>query len=224
LEPAEALAADARALIRYVALAAAMGLALTLGSIALLPGWIGATLAVGQGLVWVGVMLVRRRSRWLTNIVVFGLVTGVVELAADAWLVRRTGTLRYPVGPLLAASPAYMPVAWFGMLSAGIALGVALRRRFSLSIASVAVALALGVYIPLYEGLARRAGWWTYEGCAAIAGGVPLYVVLGEVLLSLPLVAITERLMRARPTTAVALGVGQGLWIFASYVLAFGAL
>jgi hypothetical protein len=219
------VAADARAFLRATALAALGGLAVTLFSVRFLPGWVGAALGVGQGLVWCGLLLYRQRSRWLLNITVSLIVAGVVELAADAWLVRVTGTLVYPPsGPSLALSPAYMPLAWFGMLSGGSALGVALRKRWSLGPASVAVALALGVYIPIYEMLAAHAGWWHYQGRVLSFGRVPVYIVLGEMLSALPLVVMTERLIHARTLVAAALGVGLGLWIFASYALAWYGL
>lgn len=216
------VAADSRALLRYTAMAAVCGLAATILSILVLRGWVGAVLGVGQGLGWCAVMLYRHRSRWLVNIAVTGVVAGSVELAADAWLVEGTGTLVYPAdGPSLAHSPAYMPLAWFGMLSGGIALGVALRRRLSLAPASIAVALALGVYIPVYEMFAAHAGWWRYRGCAMFFDHVPVYIVIGEALIALPLVFVAERLIRAPKLVAAAFGVGLGLWIFASYVLAW---
>lgn len=218
-------AADARVFLRFSALAASSGLAVSIFSMLFLRGWIGATLGVGQGLFWCGVMLYRRRSRWLLNITVSGIAAGITELAADAWLVSATGTLVYPQdGPSIALSPAYMPLAWFGMLSGGGALGVALRKRWSLAPASAAVALALGVYIPFYEMLAARAGWWHYRGCALSLGPVPAYIVIGEVLIALPLVPVTERLIHARTRFAAAVGVGLGLWIFASYALAWYGL
>jgi hypothetical protein len=215
-------AADARTFVRYITLAALGGLAWTVFSIRFLPGSIGAIVGVGQGLVWCGIMLYRHRSRWLLNLTVSGIVAGTVELAADAWLVEATGTLVYPAScPTIACSPAYMPAAWFGMLSCGSALGVALRKRWSLVPASIAVALALGVYIPSYEALAAHAGWWHYRGSTISFGYVPAYIVLGEVLMGLPLVLLTERLIHARTLAAAALGAGLGLWIFASYALAW---
>lgn len=212
---------DARVLVRYALFAAVAGLLLTIGSIRFLPGWPGAALASGQGLICCAVMLSRRPSRWLANIVVFGLAAGLAELAADAWLVRGVEVLRYPAGPALLASPAYMPVAWLGMLSAGIALGEVLRRRLPLAASSVLVAAAMGVYVPLYEALAAHAGWWTYERGPRAIGAVPVFIVLGEVLLALPLVAVSGRLTRAGAAEAAGWGALQGLWIFASYGLAF---
>lgn len=217
------MVADAHTFLRYAALAAISGLVVTLVSVAALPGWPGAAVGVGQGMLWCGLMLYRHPGRWLRNIAVAGVVAGFVELAADAWLVDATATLVYPPGPSIARSPAYMPLAWFGMLICGMALGVALRRRWSVAVASAAAALAVGVYIPSYEIFAAQAGWWHYRDCAILPGGVPVYIVVGEVLIALPLVIVTERLIGARTITAAAIGAGLGAWIFASYALAWYA-
>lgn len=209
------------ALATHIAYAALTGLLFTLLSIRFLPGPLGAALGVGQGLAWCCVLLARHRDPWHANVSLFGLSAGDVELVADAWLVRSTGTLVYPAGPSLLASPAYMPAAWLGMLSAGMAIGILLRCRLSLPVASVVTSLALSVYIPVYEWFACEAEWWWYRDLPLILGAVPGYIVLGELILALPLVAATERLARVGPTAALGLGAAQGLWIFASYWLAW---
>lgn len=200
---------DEEALIPYTAGASVCGALATIGSIVALPGWEGATLGVGQGLVWCGALLARHPRPWLANVVVFGLVAGVVELLADWWLVRGLGVLAYPPeGPFVLASPAYMPAAWLGMLVAGVTLGVALRRRWPVGPISLAVAAAFGAYVPAYEAVARVAGWWAYRDAV-----VPAFVILGEVLIGLPLVGASERLARVGLAGAARLGVAQGLWI-----------
>lgn len=215
-------AKDGQIFIRYTVFAAVTGLVTTILSVWYIPGWIGATVGVAQGLVWCSVMLLRRRSSWLVNVTVLGVVAGFVELIADAWLVHGTQTLVYPQsGPFLFASPAYMPLAWFGMLSACVAFGITLRKRFSLVFSSIAAALAFGVYVPTYEALAAYAGWWHYRHVEWSLGPVPGYIVLGEVLMAVPIVFLTERLMHARTLTAMAYGMGLGWWIFASYALAW---
>ncbi len=213
---------DAALFQRGVAGASTLGLALAIVSTAWLSGWMGATIAVGQGVLWCLYVLLRRPSRWLRNLVIVGLVAGFVELVADAWLVHSTGTLTYaPGGPFLAASPAYMPFAWLGMLCTGMALAMRLRTRcWSALAATLGVSAALGLYIPVYEALAAWAGWWEYRDCAAFWGTVPVYIVVGEMLLALPLVAITARTRRMSHARAVLVGVALGLWIFLSYVIA----
>lgn len=214
---------DERVYVQHAVLASTAGLVVTLVSMVVVPGWLGATLAVAAGMFFCCRMLYRHPSPWLKNLVLFGLVAGCVELLADAWLVERTRTLVYASdGPFLFHSPLYMPVAWFGMLTAGLAFGMLLRREgWSVAATSALVALALGIYIPVYEALAVIAGWWRYQHCALLFGVVPVYIVLGEILIAIPLCAMAERLRRAGPGFAVIAGVGQGLWMFASYALAW---
>jgi hypothetical protein len=61
----------------------------------------------------VGFVLLRRDSL-LARFILFGVVAGIVELAADAWLVDGTRTLDYSVGsgPMIWRSPIWMPLAW----------------------------------------------------------------------------------------------------------------
>jgi hypothetical protein len=58
----------------------------------------GAALNVVDNFLLVGFTLVRRDAL-LARFLVFGIVVGVTELAADAWLVDYTRTLDYSIGP-----------------------------------------------------------------------------------------------------------------------------
>ena len=193
-----------------------------MASLTVLPGWRGASLALAPGLALSVALNARPGGRFVRNLTLYGLVAGFVELAADAWLVEGTGTLLYPPGePRLWDSPAYMPIAWFGMLGIGFALVLGLSRWLSRPMTLVACATALALYIPLYEAIAAYAGWWRYTGTPSIAGVVPHYILLGEWLLALPLVRAAELLVSASIARAIGLGVAQGLWIGISYYLAF---
>lgn len=204
--------------VRAVGLSAVVGLLLSLASVAWIPGWRGAALGVGQGAAICLALLVARRNPADLALVLFGLAAGVAELPADAWLVRHGG-LVYPPGPRIWASPAYMPVAWLGMLSGGLALAAALRHRASLPVATLLVAVGMGLWVPLFEALARLGGWWWYEG-DLLFGAVPAYIVAGEVGLALPLAGVVRALEHGGPGRAVALGLAQGAWIFICYRLA----
>jgi hypothetical protein len=50
----------------------------------------------------------------LARFLLFGIVVGFTELAADAWLVDYTRTLDYSIGggPMIWRSPVWMPLAW----------------------------------------------------------------------------------------------------------------
>src|SRR5262249_59917669 len=55
-----------------------------------------------------------RRDALLARFLLFGVVVGLTELAADAWLVDYTRTLNYSIGggPMIWRSPLWMPLAW----------------------------------------------------------------------------------------------------------------
>ena len=55
-----------------------------------------------------------RRDALLARFLLFGVVVGLTELAADTWLVDYTCTLDYSIGggPMIWRSPLWMPLAW----------------------------------------------------------------------------------------------------------------
>ena len=156
------------------------------------------------------------------NLLVFGLAGGVTELAADWWLVSKTFTLHYaPWGPFLIESPAYMPLSWTGMLLSMGFLGWVVSRKHGLAVGTLVSAVVSGIYIPTFEGLAHRAGWWTYDNCNRL-GVVPWYIILGETLIGalLPLL-VAGVVTKGRGVIGWALlGVVAGLWIWVSYAIA----
>lgn len=156
-------------------------------------------------------------ARWL----LLGLVAGWLEIITDAWLVGSTGTLVYPKEePMVWASPLYMPFAWALVLSQLGIVGGWLAQRLSLAKATVACALLGASMIPLYEHLAKDAGYWWYTKTPMIIDA-PLYIIVAEFLLSLPLVWMS-RVAPARPWPFSALlGAVLGLWMIPSVQLAW---
>jgi len=73
----------------------------------------GAALNILDNCLLVGFALVRRDAL-LGRFLLFGLLVGFTELAADAWLVDYTRTLDYSIGggPMIWRSPLWMPLAW----------------------------------------------------------------------------------------------------------------
>jgi len=73
----------------------------------------GAALNIVDNCLLIGFALVRRDAL-LARFLLFGLVVGVTELAADTWLVDYTHTLDYSIGggPMIWRSPLWMPLAW----------------------------------------------------------------------------------------------------------------
>lgn len=120
--------------------------------------------------------------------VIFGVVAGVAELPTDAWLVKVSDTLIYPPDePMIWASPAYMPFAWAVVLVQVCVLGDALAVYTGLAAGTLLVALLAGLYIPVFEHLAKDANLWWYRDTPMIFNA-PYYVILAEFLLGLPLV------------------------------------
>ena len=73
----------------------------------------GAALNIVDNCLLVGFTIVRRDAL-LARFLLFGLVVGLAELLADAWLVDYTRTLDYSIGggPMIWRSPVWMPLAW----------------------------------------------------------------------------------------------------------------
>lgn len=156
-------------------------------------------------------------GRWL----VLGFVAGWLEIATDAWLVANTASLLYPPDePMVWDSPLYMPFAWTLVLAQLGIVGGWLAQRMSMVKATLACALLGGSMIPLYEHLAHNAGYWTYTNTPMIFNA-PLYIIVSEFLLSLPLVWM-YRAALARPWPFSAwLGVVAGLWMIPSVMIAW---
>lgn len=216
-------AAEHAALQRLFGRANLVGLAITLAGIPLALGWVSATLATGFGLSALSVHVLRARLQGFgARLWLFGLSAGLVELAADRWLVDTLGVLVYADGgPFLVASPLYMPFSWGGMLQAGVLFGGTLLRRAGPVAACAAVALGVGAVLPVYEHLAHVSGWWVYRDTPMALGTVPYFIALGEVLVGAPLPLLAGPLARRGPLAAVLLGVAVGLWIFVAYAIAF---
>lgn len=156
-------------------------------------------------------------ARWLT----LGFVAGWVEIGTDAWIVRVTQSLAYPSGgPMVWDSPLYMPFAWTIVLAQLGVVGGFLARRMSLTRATLACALIGGLMIPLYELLAHYANYWKYTQTPMLLRA-PLYIILAEFLLALPLVWM-YRVQDGRPrAVSVALGVAAGAWMLPSVAFAW---
>lgn len=156
-------------------------------------------------------------ARWL----LLGTVAGFIEIFTDAWLVHYTSSLVYPQGePMIWDSPIYMPFAWALVLSQLGVLGGWLLKRMAMWKASLAIALAGGSMIPLYEHLAYQARYWWYVDTPMI-WHAPLYIIVSEFLLSLPLVWMYRASLQRSLGFSALLGVVAGLWMIPSVIIAW---
>ncbi|WP_425390716.1 DUF6989 domain-containing protein [Ekhidna sp.] len=156
------------------------------------------------------------------RLIVFGTVAGILELATDHYLVSTIDSLVYPGNELMVwSSPMYMPFAWSNVLLQLSFVGVLLTQKKGLLIASIILCIAGGMYIPLYEHLAKDAGWWWYHQNVTMIFNAPVYVIVCEALISLSLPILIYYSERNKLQRTVYLGIIEGIWILASAYIAF---
>ena len=185
-------------------------------------GWQSAAFNTTLTLVLFGFYVARTGDSWVRYWLVFGLVAGFTELIADYWLVTQTHSLVYPQDePMVVVSPLYMPFAWAVVLLQGSVIAHWLVRRMKPVFAGLLTALLCSVNIPLYEHIAKDAGWWYYQDTPMIFNA-PYYIIVGEFLLGFPLAWMALSMQRKKSLTfAAALGVAEGLVILVAYVIAW---
>lgn len=180
----------------------------------------GVALNIVDNCLLVGFVLVRRDAL-LARFLLFGLVVGFTELAADAWLVDYTHTLDYSIGggPMIWRSPVWMPLAWEVVAVQFGYVGLRLWERFG-KLGLFLIALLGAINIPFYEEMARRIQWWQYSGCRMISF-TPWYIIVGEFGIALVFALLARTLRRGSWHLAVAAGIVGGFSIFACYAIAF---
>lgn len=180
----------------------------------------GAALNAIDNCLLVG-FAVLNRDKVIGRFLLFGLVVGIVELPADAWLVDVTRTLDYSVGggPMIWRSPVWMPLAWEVVAVQFGYIGLRLWERFG-GAGLAGVALLGAINIPFYEEMARRIHWWQYSGCRMISF-TPWYIIVGEFGIALVLALLARRLRRGSWRGAVTAGVTGGAAIFVCYAVGF---
>ena len=180
----------------------------------------GAALNFVDNCLLVGFAVVRRDA-FLARFLLFGVVVGFTELAADAWLVDYTRTLDYTIGggPMIWRSPLWMPLAWEVVAVQFGYIGLRLWERFGKS-GLVMIGLLGAINIPFYEEMARRIHWWQYSGCRMISF-TPWYIILGEFGIAVAFALLARRLRRGSWPVAFVSGVVGGASIFVCYAAAF---
>jgi hypothetical protein len=162
-----------------------------------------------------------RRDALLARFLVFGVVVGFTELAADAWLVDYTRTLDYSIGggPMLWRSPIWMPLAWEVVAVQFGYVGLRLLERFG-NAGLLIVGVIGAVNIPFYEEMARRIHWRQYNGCRMLSF-TPWYIILGEFGIALVFALLARTLRRSSWPIAILTGAVGGVAIFVCYATAF---
>lgn len=162
------------------------------------------------------------KNSLMTRLVIFATVAGILELVTDHYLVDNLDSLVYPGNePMIWTSPLYMPLAWANVLIQLGYYGILLSRWKGIPLASVIMAAAGGMYIPLYEHLAKDAGWWWYHRNTVMIFNAPLYVILCEALISLSLPYFIHLLLSGKTERSFFMGIIEGIWILLSAIVAF---
>ena len=164
---------------------------------------------------------IARRDAFLWRLLLFGLVVGFTELAADAWLVDYTRTLDYSIGggPMLWRSPLWMPFAWEIVAVQFGYLGLRLWERFGAAGLAL-IGLVGAINIPFYEEMAKRINWWQYRGCRMLSN-TPYYIIVGELGIAIALALLARRVRDRKWPSAIVSGVIGGAAIFVCYALAY---
>jgi hypothetical protein len=180
----------------------------------------GAALNVIDNCLLVGFTVVRRDAL-LARLLVFGVVVGFMELAADAWLVNYTRTLDYSIGggPIIWRSPLWMPLAWEVVAVQFGYIGLRLWERFGKA-GLLFIGLLGALNIPFYEEMARRIHWWQYNGCRLISY-TPWYIIVGEFGIAVVFALLARVLRSCSWGLAVLTGVIGGGAIYVCYAAAF---
>ncbi|MBI2924741.1 MAG: hypothetical protein HYY24_03445 [Verrucomicrobia bacterium] len=164
---------------------------------------------------------VRWRDRMMPCLMLFGLAVGVVELAADAWLVDFTRTLDYSLGggPMLWRSPIWMPLAWEIVAVQFGYIGLRLWERWGAR--GLWLAGALGaINIPFYEEMALRTHWWQYANCRMLLH-TPYYIILGEFAIAAALGVLARQVRSEGAGRSLLAGAIGGASIFVSYAVPY---
>jgi hypothetical protein len=164
---------------------------------------------------------IRRRDSFMAHLIVFGLVIGFTELAADAWLVEGTRTLNYSIGggPMLWRSPIWMPLAWEIVAVQFGYIGLRLIEAWNV-VGLLLTGLIGAVNIPFYEEMARRTNWWTYSNRRMLSN-TPYYIIVGEYLIAVFFAILAREVRKERIPMTVAAGVVAGASVLVCYGVAY---
>jgi hypothetical protein len=180
----------------------------------------GTALNFVDNCLLVGFALVRRDTL-LARFLLFGIVVGFTELAADAWLIDYTRTLDYSVGggPMIWRSPVWMPLAWEVVAVQFGYIGLRLWEHFG-KIGLLLIGLLGAINIPFYEEMARRIHWWEYSACKMISF-TPWYIILGEFGIAIAFAWLGRMVRRSSWRGVVVAGIVGGVSILVCYAVAF---
>jgi hypothetical protein len=207
---------------RFIVITQLILMTWSIGSSVLAAGpWSASVITYGLFATYIGYVLIAKNPIVL-RLIIFGAIAGILELFADHYLVDAINSLVYPNRELMIwSSPAYMPLAWANVLIQLGYYGLLLSKWKGEIIASIILGIAGSMYIPLYEHLAKDAGWWWYHNNTKMIFNAPLYVIICEGLISLSLPVLIGISSKKDLKMTAIMGVACGIWIYLSAIIAY---
>ncbi|WP_031433659.1 DUF6989 domain-containing protein [Methylomarinum vadi] len=186
-------------------------------------GWPAAALITAVINLVLLFYVIRQKDTLLAKLLFFGVLVGFGELPTDHLAVAIQKTLVYPSDePFIWSSPAYMPFSWTIVMTQFGYLAWWMTQRWGLAVATVLTGILGAVNLPAYEFLAKGAGFWYYRNATMVFfDSTPVYVIVGEFLLTLSIPYIVRQVERSRVIAIVAWSGVQSLLIYLSTVVAY---
>ncbi len=205
---------------QFILIANAVSIAFALVSASHHLGWKAATASVVVEMAMLAWFCLRHPEPLFKKLFIFGLVAGFTELINDTWLIHRNILVYDPGGPFVIDTPLYMPFSWALIFVTNGTVALWLYEKLGGWKAAAAMAVISGLYIPGFEAIAAKADWWYYRDVPMLFGLAPLFVVLGEALLALPLPKMASVMSKKGWGVVVGLGVVEGLVVWVTTMLA----
>jgi hypothetical protein len=210
--------------LRLVLLSIAATTAAALIGVFVAPGWVVPTVinVIVNGAFLAFIIL--RRDGIIGRLMLMGVAAAAVELLlSDPAFVSRQILVYEPGGPFVVDSPLYMPLSWVFLIVQMGGLSRWAFERWGLARAAAAMAILGGVNGPMYEYLAQFSKLWYYQHCWMIRG-VPIFVVVAEVLIGASMPLAVARLPRLALLSATVIGLLIGLWTWITGLATFAAV
>ncbi|HLF95503.1 MAG TPA: hypothetical protein VI457_00020 [Methylococcaceae bacterium] len=207
----------------FVLLTIALALGTDLVAWALHGGWIAAALITFALNALIVYHTWKTRDGLFGRLYLFGLLVGFGELPTDYLAVSVQQTLVYAPGePFIWDSPFYMPFSWALIMFQFGYLAYWMANRWGLWRASLLTGVFGAINLPTYEFIAKQAGYWYYKDCWMVFfDSTPVYVIVGEFLLTVTLPFIVGRVVQSHIPAIVAWAVGQSVWMYLATRLAY---
>ncbi len=186
-------------------------------------GWIGAAIITSVLNALIIGYIISTKDKLLARLFFFGILVGFGELPSDYLAVAVQQTLVYaPDEPFIWKSPFYMPFSWAVVMVQIGYIALWMIRHWGLTTATVLTGILGGINLPTYEFIAKQADFWYYQNCPMVFfDSTPVYVIAGEVLITLSLPVILHQVQKCRMITIAGWAVLEALWMVIATTIAY---